>query len=66
VCRNPKDDKFLSLSMSRNANVLLTEDNDLLALDPFGDARILTRSAYLQENIFFEEVQPKSFVKLIN
>lgn len=52
--------------MSRNANVLLTEDNDLLALDPFGDARILTRSAYLQENIFFEEVQPKSFVKLIN
>lgn len=66
ACRDPKDDKFLSLAMSGNANVLLTGDNDLLALDPFGDVRILTCSAYLQANLSLEEVQPKSFVKLIN
>jgi putative PIN family toxin of toxin-antitoxin system len=55
ACRDPKDDKFLSLAMSGKADTLLTGDKDLLALDPFGDIRILTCSAYLQTEFVFRE-----------
>lgn len=60
ACRDPKDDKFLSLAMSGYANMLLTGDNDLLVLDPFGDIRILTCAAYLQEQVPFKEVKVKN------
>lgn len=49
VCRDPKDDKFLSLAISGHADFLLTGDNDLLVLNPFKDVRILSCSTYLQE-----------------
>lgn len=57
ACRDPKDDKFLSLAMSGNASILLTGDQDLLVLDPFGDIRILSCSTYLQENLSFKKKQ---------
>lgn len=60
ACRDPNDDKFLSLALSGYANMLLTGDKDLLVLDPFGDIRILTCSAYLQEKISFEENEVKN------
>ena len=49
ACRDPKDDKFLSLAVSGHASFILTGDNDLLVLDPFRDIRILSCSAYLEE-----------------
>lgn len=60
ACRDQNDDKFLSLALSGYANMLLTGDKDLLVLDPFGDIRILTCSAYLQEKISFEENEVKN------
>lgn len=50
ACRDPKDDKFLSLAVSGHANYLLTGDNDLLILDPFRGVKILSCSTYLQED----------------
>lgn len=35
VCRDPKDDKFLELAVNGHADVILTGDGDLLALNPF-------------------------------
>ncbi len=47
ACRDPKDDKFLSLAVCGQATFLLTGDNDLLVLDPFRDVRILSCATYL-------------------
>jgi hypothetical protein len=35
ACRDPKDDKFLELAVNGRADVLITDDRDLLALNPF-------------------------------
>jgi len=35
ACRDPKDDKFLSLAVSGEAKVVVSGDKDLLALHPF-------------------------------
>jgi putative PIN family toxin of toxin-antitoxin system len=47
ACRHPPDDKFLSLAVSGNASVILTGDNDLLALHPFRGVAILNPTDYL-------------------
>lgn len=41
ACRDPKDDMFLELAVSANADFIVTGDKDLLALDPFRGVRIL-------------------------
>ncbi|MBS0272701.1 MAG: putative toxin-antitoxin system toxin component, PIN family [Proteobacteria bacterium] len=51
ACRDPKDDKFLSLAVSGDAKLLLTGDNDLLVLDPFKEIRILNCSSYSRDLI---------------
>lgn len=48
ACRDSKDDKFLSLAVSGQANFILTGDADLLELDPFKGIRIFSCSAYLK------------------
>ena len=48
LCRDPKDDKFLSLALIINARYLITGDADLLVLDPFRETRILTPRAFLE------------------
>jgi putative PIN family toxin of toxin-antitoxin system len=48
ACRDPKDDKFLDLAVSGNANLILTGDDDLLALHPFRGIAILTPAQYLE------------------
>jgi putative PIN family toxin of toxin-antitoxin system len=48
ACRDPKDDKFLSLAVSGGATHLVTGDKDLLALDLFEGVRILTPHAFLE------------------
>jgi putative PIN family toxin of toxin-antitoxin system len=46
-CRDPKDDKFLELALNGAADVVVTGDGDLLALDPFQGIPILTPARYL-------------------
>jgi putative PIN family toxin of toxin-antitoxin system len=48
ACRHPPDDKFLSLAVSGNANLILTGDKDLLALHPFEGFDILNANSYLE------------------
>ncbi len=42
VCRDEKDNKFLELAVSGNANMIITGDLDLLVLNPFQSIEILT------------------------
>jgi len=49
VCRDPKDNFLLSLSIDGNADFLLTGDKDLLELSPFGETTIITISDFLNE-----------------
>ncbi len=42
VCRDEKDNKFLELAVSGNANVIVTGDMDLLVLNPFQSVEIVT------------------------
>jgi uncharacterized protein len=35
ACRDPKDDKFLTLAVAANAEFIVTGDDDLLVLHPF-------------------------------
>ena len=46
-CRDPKDDKFLELALSGQADWLITGDKDLLVLNPFRTIPILTPKAFL-------------------
>ena len=48
VCRDPRDDKFLSLALSGRADYLISGDDDLLVLDGFRGIRILAPS-FLQD-----------------
>jgi putative PIN family toxin of toxin-antitoxin system len=41
ACRDPKDNKFLELAVFANASCIITGDNDLLVLHPFGNIPIL-------------------------
>jgi uncharacterized protein len=47
ACRHPPDDKFLSLAVSGNADLILTGDKDLLVLHPFRGIDILNPTDYL-------------------
>ena len=49
VCRDPKDNFLLSLSIDGNADFLLTGDKDLLDLSKFGETTIITISDFLQD-----------------
>ncbi len=48
ACRDPKDDKFLSLAVSGQATHIVTGDADLLALHPFQGIRIVTPATFLE------------------
>jgi len=49
VCKDPKDNFLLSLSMDGNADFLLTGDNDLLIMTKFRKTSIITISDFLDE-----------------
>lgn len=42
ACRDPDDDRVLALARAFDAHALITGDNDLLVLDPWGDLRIVS------------------------
>ena len=47
TCRDPNDDKFLATALSGRADYLVSEDNDLLVLERFGQTRIVNASTFL-------------------
>ena len=48
ACRDPTDDKFLELAVNGHADLIVTGDNDLLALNPFRDIPIVTPAVFVQ------------------
>ncbi|MFA6062391.1 MAG: putative toxin-antitoxin system toxin component, PIN family [Gallionella sp.] len=46
-CRDPRDNKFLALAVVSGADVLVSSDDDLLTLNPYGNISVLTPSEYL-------------------
>lgn len=46
--RDPKDDKFLEVAVNGRADVIVTGDGDLLALNPYRGIVILTPADYIR------------------
>lgn len=53
ACRDPLDDKFLEVAVHGQADLVLTGDADLLALDPFQRVRIVTPREFLALTVTF-------------
>jgi putative PIN family toxin of toxin-antitoxin system len=49
ACRDPTDDKFLELAISGRADLIVSGDADLLALDPFRGIPIITPAAFVRD-----------------
>lgn len=47
-CRDPKDDKFLEVALNGRADLILTGDAHLLAMNPWRSIEILSPSEYLK------------------
>ena len=47
VSRDPKDDKFLACAKSAQAQYIVSEDNDLLVLNPYEDIKIINALDFL-------------------
>ena len=47
-CRDPKDDKFLEVALNGRADLILTGDADLLAMNPWRAVTILSPADYLR------------------
>jgi putative PIN family toxin of toxin-antitoxin system len=48
ACRDARDDKFIEVAVHGRADVILTGDEDLLALNPFCGIAILTPGEFLE------------------
>jgi predicted nucleic acid-binding protein len=46
-CRDPRDNKFLELAISGNADCIVTGDQDLLVLHPFRGISIVSPRGFL-------------------
>jgi uncharacterized protein len=49
-CRDPKDNKYLELAVSGQAECIVTGDDDLLVLNPWRGIEILTVQEFLAKN----------------
>lgn len=47
VCRDPRDDKFLEIALEGNTDVIVSGDQDLLALHPFRGIPVVPPAAFL-------------------
>jgi putative PIN family toxin of toxin-antitoxin system len=47
ICRDPDDDRLIACAVVGEADVIVSGDNDLLALERVGDIPILTASQFL-------------------
>jgi putative PIN family toxin of toxin-antitoxin system len=48
ACRDPKDNKFLEVAVTGEADVIVSGDEDLLVLHPFAGIPILPPAAFLR------------------
>ena len=48
ACRDPTDDKFLELAVNGHADLIVSGDGDLLALNPFRQLPIVTPAAFVR------------------
>jgi uncharacterized protein len=48
ACRDPTDDKFLELAVNGHADLIVSGDGDLLALNPFLEIPIVTPAVFAQ------------------
>ena len=48
-CRDPKDNIFLELAISGNADCIISGDDDLLVLNPFRGIPIITANEFLDK-----------------
>ena len=48
-CRDPKDNKFLELAWTINADCIITGDEDLLILNPYKKILILNSSQFIEK-----------------
>lgn len=48
ACRDPRDDKFLEVAVTGKADVIVSGDQDLLALDPYAGIPIVPANAFLR------------------
>lgn len=62
--RDPKDDKFLEAALNGHADMIVTGDRDLLALNPFRGIAILNPAAYLESFAIAAE-QPDTLVVIL-
>ena len=46
ICRDPKDNKFLELAVSGEADFIISGDRDLLVLNPFRNIEIITANDF--------------------
>ncbi|MFT4102464.1 MAG: putative toxin-antitoxin system toxin component, PIN family [Burkholderiaceae bacterium] len=51
ACRAPKDNKFLDVALNGQVQVILTADQDLLALHPFHGIEILNPADFLKQPV---------------
>jgi uncharacterized protein len=49
VCRDTKDDKFISLAIAGNANLIITGDEDLLVIKCYQSIPILSPKDFLAQ-----------------
>ena len=49
-CRDPKDDYILALSLASGAQMILSEDDDLLVLNPWRGIRIIRLFQFFQDH----------------
>jgi predicted nucleic acid-binding protein len=48
ACHDPTDDKFLELAVNGHADLIVSGDRDLLALNPLRQIPIVTPAAFVQ------------------
>ena len=48
ACRDPTDDKFLELAVNGHADLIVSGDGDLLALNPFRQIPIVTPAIFVE------------------
>ena len=47
LCRDRKDNMILEVALNGNADLIVSGDQDLLSLNPFGEIAIVSPAAYL-------------------
>lgn len=47
-CRDPKDNKFLELAWNGRADLIVSGDHDLLALNPFREIPIVKPAGFIR------------------